>query len=142
LVAPELDDALIEMGCPGGCGPFHAECLQNWLYQQRTCPLCRYALPRANRQSQPTRWEVASPPTTWPVMSPAVQALVPGRVETAWFAFGADVHPALVHPCTQLTLPLLHDALRRTGHAMRPGVVLAQSVGGPVKNPPNMSYMS
>jgi hypothetical protein len=25
LVAPELDDALIEMGCPGGCGPFHAE---------------------------------------------------------------------------------------------------------------------
>ena len=32
LVAPELDDALIEMGCPGGCGPFHAECLQNWLY--------------------------------------------------------------------------------------------------------------
>lgn len=55
LVAPELDNALIEVGCLGGCGPFHAECLQNWLYQQRTCPLCRYALPRANRQSQPTR---------------------------------------------------------------------------------------
>jgi hypothetical protein len=36
--------------------------------------------------------------------------------------------------CTRLRLPLLHDALRRTGHAMRPGVVLAQSVDGPLAN--------
>lgn len=69
-------------------------------------------------------------------MSPAVQALVPGRVETAWFAFCADRWQAANSPrlCTRLRLPLLHDALRRTGHAMRPGVVLAQSVDGPLAN--------
>jgi hypothetical protein len=69
-------------------------------------------------------------------MSPAVQALVPGRVEAAWFAFCADRWQVANDPrlCTRLRLPLLHDALRRTGHAMRPGVVLAQSVGGPLAN--------
>jgi hypothetical protein len=61
-------------------------------------------------------------------MSPAVQALVPGRVETAWFAFRADRRQS------QLGLPLLHDVLWRNGHAMRPGVVLALCVGGPLAN--------